>query len=79
MKGPVIVIVVLAFAGLMAEPEQAITYGQVDASLAPCRAAYNYITQAATRYSNLKDDAAQPLPAKCGFPMDIPVSKSTKG
>ncbi|GMP42640.1 hypothetical protein CsSME_00012310 [Camellia sinensis var. sinensis] len=41
------------------------------------RAACNCVKQAANRYSNLKDDAAQSLAAKCGVQMDIPVSWTT--
>ncbi|KAL7203882.1 hypothetical protein ACSBR2_017021 [Camellia fascicularis] len=41
------------------------------------RAACNCMKQAANRYSNLKDDAAQSLTAKCGVQMDIPVSRTT--
>ncbi|KAI8027278.1 hypothetical protein LOK49_LG02G00825 [Camellia lanceoleosa] len=41
------------------------------------RTASNYVKQAANRYSNLKDDAAQSLDAKCGVQMDIPVSRTT--
>ncbi|XAR63257.1 hypothetical protein NMG60_11023134 [Bertholletia excelsa] len=132
MKGVVIAMLVLAKVQLMVEPSQAIIYGQVNASLAPCvpyltrggnpasaccngwmhlwlrvpyltgggnpapaccdgvkiikgmasnmadkQAACNCVKQAAIRYSNLKDDAAQALPTKCGVSMDIPVSRST--
>ncbi|KAA8515854.1 hypothetical protein F0562_019033 [Nyssa sinensis] len=109
MKGVVIsMIVVLAMIQFMVKPGQAISCGQVDASLAPCvpyltgggnpapaccdgvknikgmaattadrRAACNCVKDAANRYSNLKDDAAQALPAKCGVQMNIPISKST--
>ncbi|XP_028113695.1 non-specific lipid-transfer protein A-like [Camellia sinensis] len=41
------------------------------------RAACNCVKQAADRCSNLKDDAAQPLAAKCSVQMDIPVSRTT--
>ncbi|KAL7203888.1 hypothetical protein ACSBR2_017027 [Camellia fascicularis] len=41
------------------------------------RAACNCIKQAANRYWNLKDDAAQSLAANCGVQMDIPVSRTT--
>ncbi|KAA8515855.1 hypothetical protein F0562_019034 [Nyssa sinensis] len=109
MKGVAIpVIVVLAMIQFMANPGQAITCGQVDASLAPCvpyltgggnpapaccdgvknmkgmaattadrRAACNCVKETANHYANLKDDAAQALPAKCGVQMNIPISRST--
>ncbi|GMP42638.1 hypothetical protein CsSME_00012309 [Camellia sinensis var. sinensis] len=41
------------------------------------RAACNCVKQAADRCSNLKDDAAQSLAAKCSVQMDIPVSWTT--
>ncbi|KAI8027275.1 hypothetical protein LOK49_LG02G00826 [Camellia lanceoleosa] len=41
------------------------------------QAACNCVKQAANRYSNLKDDAAQSLAAKCGVQMDIPISRTT--
>ncbi|XP_009591276.1 non-specific lipid-transfer protein 1-like [Nicotiana tomentosiformis] len=108
MQGIIIsVIAMLAMIQLMFEPGQALTCGQVDASLAPCipyltqggdpssaccsgvkslkglaqtiadkRAACNCVKAAANRYANLKDDAAQALPTKCGVTMDIPVSRN---
>ncbi|OIT08061.1 PREDICTED: non-specific lipid-transfer protein A-like [Nicotiana attenuata] len=108
MKGIIIsVIAVLVMIQLMVEPGQALTCGQVDASLAPCipyltqggepgtaccngvkalkvmaqsivdrRTACNCVKAAANRYANLKDDAAQALPSKCGVTMDIPVSRT---
>ncbi|XP_059658912.1 non-specific lipid-transfer protein 1-like [Cornus florida] len=109
MKGVVIsVMVVLVMIQLMAEPGQAISCGQVDASLAPCvpyltsggnptpeccngvksikgmaatptdkQTACKCVKDAANRYANLKDDAAQALPAKCNVQMDIPISRTT--
>ncbi|KAF5953267.1 hypothetical protein HYC85_011211 [Camellia sinensis] len=41
------------------------------------RATCDCVKQAANRYSNLKDDAAQSLATKCGVQMDIPVSQTT--
>ncbi|OIT08064.1 PREDICTED: non-specific lipid-transfer protein A-like [Nicotiana attenuata] len=38
--------------------------------------ACNCVKAAANRYANLKDDAAQALPTKCGVTMDIPVSRN---
>ncbi|XP_060169171.1 non-specific lipid-transfer protein 1-like [Lycium barbarum] len=108
MKGVIIsAIVVLAMIQLMFEPAQALTCGQVDASLAPCipylnqggepgaaccsgvkslkglaqstadkKAACNCVKAAANRYANLKDDAAQALPTKCGVTMDTPISRN---
>ncbi|KAJ8565569.1 hypothetical protein K7X08_008145 [Anisodus acutangulus] len=92
---------------LMFEPEQALTCGQVDASLAPCipyltqggepgaaccsgvkilkgltqstadkKVACNCVKASANRYANLKDDAAQALPTKCGVTMDTPISRN---
>ncbi|XP_009788622.1 non-specific lipid-transfer protein 1-like [Nicotiana tabacum] len=40
------------------------------------RAACNCVKAAANRYANLKEDAAQALPTKCGVTLDITVSKS---
>ncbi|XP_022872303.1 non-specific lipid-transfer protein A-like [Olea europaea var. sylvestris] len=40
------------------------------------RACCTCVKAAANRYANLKDDAAQALPMKCGVSMDIPVSRS---
>ncbi|XP_051146826.1 non-specific lipid-transfer protein 1-like [Andrographis paniculata] len=40
------------------------------------RAACNCIKAAANRYTNLKDDAAQSLPDKCGVKLDVPVSRT---
>ncbi|XP_033513497.2 non-specific lipid-transfer protein 1-like [Nicotiana tomentosiformis] len=108
MKGIIIsAIAVLAMIQFMVEPGQALTCGQVDASLAPCipyltqggdpsaaccigvtalkgmaqntadkRAACNCVKATANRYANLKEDAAQALPNKCGVTLDITVSKS---
>uniref|UniRef100_A0A1S4CW12 Non-specific lipid-transfer protein B-like n=1 Tax=Nicotiana tabacum TaxID=4097 RepID=A0A1S4CW12_TOBAC len=78
MKGIIIAIAVLAMIQLMFEPGQALTCGQVDASLAPSdkRAACNCVKAAANRYANLKDDAAQALPTKCGVTMDTPISRT---
>ncbi|XP_009607860.1 non-specific lipid-transfer protein 1-like [Nicotiana tabacum] len=108
MKGIIIsAIAVLAMIQFMVEPGQALTCGQVDASLAPCipyltqggnpgaaccngvnalkgmaqntadkRAACNCVKAAANKYANLKEDAAQALPSKCGVTLDITVSKS---
>ncbi|KAL2477874.1 Non-specific lipid-transfer protein 11 [Forsythia ovata] len=39
------------------------------------RACCSCVKAAANRYSNLKDDAAQTLPKKCGVSMDIPISR----
>ncbi|MCE3050379.1 hypothetical protein HAX54_047079 [Datura stramonium] len=63
---------------LMVEPGQALTCGQVDASLAPSdrRVACNCVKAAANRYANLKDNASQALPNKCRITLDIPVSRS---
>lgn len=46
-------------------------------NIADKRAACNCVKEAASRYSNIKDDAAQALPAKCGVQLDIPISKTT--
>ncbi|KAL3516863.1 hypothetical protein ACH5RR_023765 [Cinchona calisaya] len=40
------------------------------------RDACKCVKQAANNVPNLKDDAAQALPAKCGVTMDIPISKN---
>ncbi|XP_059636045.1 non-specific lipid-transfer protein 1-like [Cornus florida] len=109
MKGVVIsAMLVLAMVQFMMKPGEAISCGQVDASLAPCvpyltnggtptteccngvksikgmattpvakRTTCNCVKDAANRYSNLKDDAAQAHPAKCNVQMDIPISRST--
>ncbi|XP_059311174.1 non-specific lipid-transfer protein 1-like isoform X2 [Lycium ferocissimum] len=94
-------IVVLAMIQLMFEPAQALTCGQVNASLAPCipyltqaccsgvkslkglaqstadkKVACNCVKAAANRYANLKDDAAQALPTKCGVTLDTPISRN---
>ncbi|CAK9155794.1 unnamed protein product [Ilex paraguariensis] len=39
------------------------------------RVASNCMKEAANRYSNFMDDAAQALPDKCGVKMDFPVSR----
>ncbi|XP_060218971.1 non-specific lipid-transfer protein 1-like [Lycium barbarum] len=41
------------------------------------RTACNCVKAAANRYANLKDDAAQALPSKCGVALDIPISRTT--
>ncbi|KAK4379471.1 hypothetical protein RND71_001333 [Anisodus tanguticus] len=41
------------------------------------RTACNCVKAAANRYANLKDDAAQALPGKCGVALDIPISRTT--
>lgn len=102
------VMVVLAMVHFMAEPSQAITCGQVDASLVAClpylttggippkaccqgvqslknltpttvdrQTACNCIKEAASKYANIKDDAATALPTKCGVPINIPISRTT--
>ncbi|KAI3444790.1 hypothetical protein Pfo_001455, partial [Paulownia fortunei] len=40
------------------------------------RACCGCVKAAANRYADLKDEAAQSLPTKCGVQMDIPVSRS---
>lgn len=40
------------------------------------RAACSCVKAAANRYADLKDAAAQNLPAKCGVELDIPVSRT---
>ncbi|GFQ06533.1 non-specific lipid-transfer protein a [Phtheirospermum japonicum] len=34
------------------------------------------VKAAANRYTDLKDEAAQSLPAKCGVQLDIPISRT---
>ncbi|KAI3444787.1 hypothetical protein Pfo_001452 [Paulownia fortunei] len=40
------------------------------------RACCGCVKAAANRYADLKDDAAQSLPTKCGVQMDVPISRS---
>lgn len=40
------------------------------------RTACNCLKAAANRYANLKDDAAQALPSKCGVSLNIPISRT---
>ncbi|MCD9639040.1 hypothetical protein HAX54_023319 [Datura stramonium] len=40
------------------------------------RTACNCLKAAANRYSNLKDDAAQALPSKCGVALNVPISRT---
>nr|WEA82704.1 nonspecific lipid transfer protein 9 [Solanum melongena]WJJ08753.1 nsLTP9 [Solanum melongena] len=40
------------------------------------RTACNCLKAAANRYSNLKDDAAQALPGKCGVSLNVPISRT---
>ncbi|KZV49054.1 non-specific lipid-transfer protein 2-like [Dorcoceras hygrometricum] len=40
------------------------------------KACCNCVKAAANRYPDLKDAAAQSLPAKCGVQLDIPISRS---
>ncbi|KAL0339977.1 UNVERIFIED_CONTAM: Non-specific lipid-transfer protein 1 [Sesamum radiatum] len=40
------------------------------------RACCSCVKAAANRYADLKDDAAQSLPTKCGIQMDVPISRS---
>ncbi|CAN4125942.1 unnamed protein product [Withania somnifera] len=40
------------------------------------RTACNCLKAAANRYANLKDDAAQALPGKCGVSLNIPISRT---
>lgn len=45
-------------------------------NVADKRAACGCVKEAASRLSDLKDSAAQALPAKCGVKLDIPISKT---
>ncbi|MCD7452711.1 hypothetical protein HAX54_017835 [Datura stramonium] len=45
-------------------------------STADKKVACNCVKAAANRYANLKDDAAQALPSKCGVTMDTPISRN---
>ncbi|KAF3657884.1 hypothetical protein CQW23_01151 [Capsicum baccatum] len=40
------------------------------------RTACNCLKAAANRYANLKDDAAQALPGKCGVALNVPISRT---
>ncbi|KAF8413530.1 hypothetical protein HHK36_001521 [Tetracentron sinense] len=40
------------------------------------RQACNCIKQGASRYKNIKDDAASALPNKCNTPVSIPISRT---
>ncbi|KAM3266138.1 hypothetical protein CQW23_01150 [Capsicum baccatum] len=40
------------------------------------RTACNCLKAAANRYPNLKDDAAQALPSKCGVALNVPISRT---
>ncbi|KAI3449055.1 hypothetical protein Pfo_005720, partial [Paulownia fortunei] len=42
------------------------------------RATCSCVKAAANRYADLKDEAAQSLPTKCGVQLDIPISRSSK-
>uniref|UniRef100_A0A5B7CET5 Non-specific lipid-transfer protein n=1 Tax=Davidia involucrata TaxID=16924 RepID=A0A5B7CET5_DAVIN len=41
------------------------------------QAVCNCAKEAAARYQNIKDDAAQQLPQKCGVQTNIPISRTT--
>ncbi|KAL3381085.1 hypothetical protein AABB24_001286 [Solanum stoloniferum] len=40
------------------------------------KTACNCVKAAANRYPNLKDDAAQSLPSKCGISVNVPISRT---
>ncbi|CAN4111845.1 unnamed protein product [Withania somnifera] len=40
------------------------------------RTACNCVKAAANRFSNLKDDAAQSLPGRCGVSLNVPISRN---
>lgn len=47
-----------------------------ETSTAAKRACCSCVKAAASRYADLKDQAAQDMPAKCGVQLDVPVSRN---
>ncbi|CAN4125941.1 unnamed protein product [Withania somnifera] len=52
------------------------TLGGMAQSTDERRTACNCVKAAANRFSNLKDDAAQSLPSKCGVSLNVPISRT---